>query len=291
MSAGCKPVVGSSSTYRVWPRRRALELRCQLDALRLAAGQLGGRLPEPQVAEPDLAQGLEAARRRWHVGEELGCLVDGHVEHLGDGPVAVADLERLRVVARAVAGRAGGVGSWQEQQLDGDEPLALAGLAAPLRHVEREAPRRVAAPPRGVGVREHLAHGVEHAGVGREVGSRRAADRLLVHANEAIERLETARVDPVARVLDLEVEIAVGIAIRSVRRVADPSATTSASTCVTSVDFPDPDTPVTAHRTPSGNSASTSSRLWRVMWCRHSQPDGSRGSPSRGGACMPGPKR
>ena len=108
----------------------ALQLGRELDALRLAAGQLGRRLAESQVAEPDLAQRLEAAHRRRHVGEEPRRLVDGHAEHVGDRLAAEAHLERLRLVARAVARRARRVGAGQEQQLDRDEPLALAGLAA-----------------------------------------------------------------------------------------------------------------------------------------------------------------
>ncbi len=41
-----------------------LQLGRQLDALRLAAAELGRRLAEPQVAQPDVAQRLQAARGR-----------------------------------------------------------------------------------------------------------------------------------------------------------------------------------------------------------------------------------
>jgi hypothetical protein len=61
-SAGCRPVVGSSSTYSVSPRWFALQLGGELDALRLAARELGGRLTEPQVAEPHL-RSTSSARR------------------------------------------------------------------------------------------------------------------------------------------------------------------------------------------------------------------------------------
>ena len=50
---------------------RALQLGRELDPLRLAAGQLGGRLAEPQVAEADLAQDVERAPHVRLVGEEL----------------------------------------------------------------------------------------------------------------------------------------------------------------------------------------------------------------------------
>ena len=66
------------------------------------------------------------------VGEELPGRVDRHAEHVGDGLVAVVDLERLGVVARAVTGRAGRIDARQEQQLDHHEAFALAVLQRPL---------------------------------------------------------------------------------------------------------------------------------------------------------------
>ena len=159
---------------------RALQLGRELDALRLAAGELGRRLAEPQVAEADLAQHVERAAHVRLVGEELARRVDGHAQHVGDVLAAVRDLQRLRVVARAVAGRARRVDARQEQQLDHHEAFALAGLAAALGDVEREAPGVVAAGARRLGRGEQLAHVIEQPGVGREVRARRAADRLLI---------------------------------------------------------------------------------------------------------------
>ena len=52
------------------PAPGPLQLGGELDPLGLAAGELGGRLAEPQVAQPDLAQRLEAARGGRDVGEE-----------------------------------------------------------------------------------------------------------------------------------------------------------------------------------------------------------------------------
>ena len=83
-----------------------LQLGGELDALGLAAAELGRRLAQPQVAQPHVAQRLQAARGGGHVGEERRGVVDGQREHVGDVLAAVGDLERLGVVARAVAGRA-----------------------------------------------------------------------------------------------------------------------------------------------------------------------------------------
>src|ERR687897_3629243 len=58
------------------PARRPLaQLARQLYALRLAAGESGRRLPEPDVAEADVAQGKHAARDRGYGGEELAGLL------------------------------------------------------------------------------------------------------------------------------------------------------------------------------------------------------------------------
>jgi hypothetical protein len=80
-----------------------LELGGELDALGLAAGELGGGLAETKVAEADVAQGSEAAGRRGDVVEEVGRLVDGHPQDVGDVAVAISDGERLGVVAGAAA--------------------------------------------------------------------------------------------------------------------------------------------------------------------------------------------
>lgn len=108
---------------------RPLELGRELDALRLTAGQLRRGLPEPQIAEADVEQGAQAPRRGRRVLEEHGGGLDGEVEHPGDGEAPQPHLERLGVVAGSVAVGAGRVRTGQEEQLDGDEPLALAGLA------------------------------------------------------------------------------------------------------------------------------------------------------------------
>ena len=59
-----------------------------------------------------------------HRREELGGLLDRHVEHLGDGLALVVDLERLAVVAGAVADLARDVDVGQEVHLDLDRAVA-----------------------------------------------------------------------------------------------------------------------------------------------------------------------
>jgi hypothetical protein len=77
--------------------------------------------------------------------EELQRVLDRHLEHLVDVPALVADLQRLAVVALALADVAGHVHVRQEVHLHLDHAVALAGLAAPALDVEAEAAGLVAA--------------------------------------------------------------------------------------------------------------------------------------------------
>ena len=54
------------------------------------AGQLRRRLAQPQVAQPDVAQGGQAADGGGDVVERAHRRVDVEVEHVGDGPSAGA---------------------------------------------------------------------------------------------------------------------------------------------------------------------------------------------------------
>ena len=101
--------------------------------------------PEPDVAEADVEQRLQLARDHRHRLEEVEGRVDRHVQHLGDVPALVLDLQRLAVVAAAAADVAGDVDVGQEVHLDLDHAVALAGLAAAALDVEGEAPGTVAA--------------------------------------------------------------------------------------------------------------------------------------------------
>ena len=125
--------------------RALLQLGGELDPLRLAAGQRRRRLAEPDVAEPDVDERAQVPGDRRDGREELGRLLDRHVEDLGDGLALEVHLERLAVVARAVADLARDVDVRQEVHLDLDRAVAGAGLAAAALDVEGEPARQVAA--------------------------------------------------------------------------------------------------------------------------------------------------
>ena len=92
-----------------------------------------------------------------------------------------------------MTGRARRIDAGQEEQLDHHEAFALAGLAAALGDVEGEASGVVVTGARRLGRREELANVIEQARVGREVGARRASDRLLVDAHQPLDALHPAR--------------------------------------------------------------------------------------------------
>ena len=155
----------------MWPVGVLPSSRGELDALGFAAGELGAGLAELDVAQADVVERLEHLVDAGEVLEEGQRLLDGHVQHVGDVLAAVVDLQRLGVVARAVADFAVDVDVGQEVHLDALGALALAGFAAAALDVEAESAGLVAADLGLAGLGEDLADLVEDAGVGRGVAS------------------------------------------------------------------------------------------------------------------------
>ncbi len=179
------------------------QLGGQLHALRLAARQRRGRLAEADVAQADVVERLQLPADLGDVVEELDRLLDGHVQHVGDRLALEADVQRLAVVALAVALLAGDVDVGQEVHLDLDLAVAAARLAAAALDVEREAPGLVPARPRLLRLGEQVADDVEQPGVGGRIGARRAPDRRLVDLDDLVELVDPAhapmRARPLAR--------------------------------------------------------------------------------------------
>ena len=165
---------------------RALQFAGQLDALRFAAGQFSGGLAQAQVSQPDFHQHLQRTGDGGVFGKERGGLGHGHAQYLGDVATLQCYLQGFGVVACAVAARARRVHAGHEQQFHAHRALAFAGFAAALGHVEGKSTRVVATFARGRRGGETLAYVVEQAGVGGQVGARRAADGFLVHAHQAL---------------------------------------------------------------------------------------------------------
>ena len=163
------------------------QLQRQLDALRLAAGQGQGRLPQLDVGQPDVVERGQAAGNRGDDAKELERLLDGHLQDLMDIASLVTDVQGLAVVASPLAHVAGDVHVGQEVHLDLDLSAALAVFTAAALDVEREAARLVAA-RLGFGERgEQVADGSEEPDVGGRVGARRAADGRLVDVDHLVD--------------------------------------------------------------------------------------------------------
>ncbi|MGH9174093.1 MAG: excinuclease ABC subunit UvrA, partial [Vicinamibacterales bacterium] len=180
-------------------------------------GDRGGEIiavgtPE-QIAENDRSytghalQRLELVAHQGHGTEELGPFRYRHVEDVGDRLVLELDLQRLAVVALAVAGIARDIDIGQEVHLDLDDAVALAGLAAPALHVEREAAGLIAA-RLGLGEPcEPVANGREGPGIGGRVRARRAADRRLVDVDDLVQIFQPLDPVMVARMLPRAVQL------------------------------------------------------------------------------------
>ncbi len=140
--------------------------------------------------------------------EERQRLLDGHVEDLGDRLALVEDLERLAVVAPALADLARHVDVREELHVDLDRAVTRAGFAAAALDVEGEAAGLVTA-HLGLGGRgEQLAHVVEQARVGGRVRPGRPPDGRLVDADELVDQVEAVDALVLARHCPTAVDVA-----------------------------------------------------------------------------------
>src|SRR5256885_4405922 len=172
------------------PRITPAEFFGELDPLGLATRELGRRLSEPDVAKTDLTERLQLAFDLRDAVEKGGRLLDAHVEHVGDRLAAIGDLERLFVVALALADFVGNIDVRQEVHLDLDDAVAFAVFAAAALDVEAEPARLVAAHLRLGHFGEQLADIGKDAGVGRRVRPRCPSDRRLVDIDHLVDEAQ-----------------------------------------------------------------------------------------------------
>src|SRR5262249_8468607 len=171
---------------RVGPR----QLGGQLDALRLAAGKGRGGLAEREVVEADVGQRLQNLSNLGDVAEQLKCLADSHVKHVGNALALVQNGERFRIVALAAAHIAIDPDIGEEVHLDLLLAISLARLAAAAGLVEAEALRLPAAHARLGKLGEKLADEIKDAGIGGRVGTGRIAERVLIDVDDLVDVLQ-----------------------------------------------------------------------------------------------------
>jgi hypothetical protein len=158
---------------------------------------------------------------------------------------AIQDLERLAVVASAVADVAVHVDVGQEVHLDLDRAVSGARLAAPAFHVEGEPSLLVAAHLRLLGLGEEFANLVEDPRIRRGVRARGATNGLLVNGHHLVDVLHPED----------------GVVLGDLRlRAIDLTLQDASKMALISDDLPEPETPVTATKSPRGMST--------VMFCR-----------------------
>src|SRR5439155_9067445 len=162
----------------------------ELHPLRLPARERRRRLSQRDVTEPHVEQRSQLARDDRHRLEEGERLFHREREHFVDVPSLVLDFQRFAVVTLAVTNITRHVDVGKKMHLDLDEPVALAGLAAPTFHVEGKTTRSITSFARVLGLRKNLTNRREESRVGRGIRSRRAADGALVDTDNLVVELE-----------------------------------------------------------------------------------------------------
>ena len=127
---------------------------------------VGRRLADLQIIQADVVQRLQFVFDLGNVVEQLECLLDIHLEHVGDRVALELHGERFAIEAMSLADRAGHPDVGQKIHFQASRAIAFAGLAASAIDVETEPSRLVAALLGGRQLREQIANVVEQLDVG-----------------------------------------------------------------------------------------------------------------------------
>ncbi len=187
ISSKCKPVVGSSSRYRVRPVSGRDNSAASLTRWASPPESVGAAWPKRQIIESHVAQGLQYAADLGNVLEQLHRAAARHIEHVGDRLPVITHGQRLGIVAPPAARVALDPHVGQKVHLDPQLTVPLAGLAAPAGHVETEPPRRVTPQARLGQLRIQRTDQVEDARVRGRVRRRRRTQRLLIDADHLVD--------------------------------------------------------------------------------------------------------
>ena len=121
------------------------EFAAQLDALRLASGKRGCRLPQMNVPQAHVHECLQLQADLRNVLEQRQRVLRRHFQQVSDGYALIFRRQRLGVIAPPAAHFAGHKNVGKEVHLDAPQPLTLARFAPPAFHVEAEASGAIAA--------------------------------------------------------------------------------------------------------------------------------------------------
>ena len=134
--------------------RPSAQLGGQFDPLGLTARERGCRLAQTDVSETHVDKCLQVPCNGRLGRKEAESFFARKVQHVGDGLAPERDLQRVSVVAVAVAHLTGNVDIGQEMHLDADRPVSRTRFAAATLHIERETAWQVAAHLGFVGLTE-----------------------------------------------------------------------------------------------------------------------------------------
>ena len=171
------------------------QFRGQLDALGLAAGQRRRRLAQAPDSRGRRRRAFAARRRIFGMlpnssSASLTRMFSTSAMRL---PL-IADGQRLRIVAAALADIASHPDIGKEVHLDFLLAVAFAGLTAAARLVEAESLGLIAAHFRFGQLGEELANQIEDAGIGRRVRVGRIADRVLIDVDDLVDLFQPENV-------------------------------------------------------------------------------------------------
>ena len=173
------------------------QLAGQLDPLRLAPGKSRRWLAELEVIESHVVQRLQLMPHVGDILEMRECLLDVHLQHVGDALPFEPHLKRFAIEAVPFADRASDPNVGEKIHFQPRRAVPLAGLAPSAAHVEAESPRLVAARFRFGQLGVQIADIVEDFDIRGRIGARRAANRRLVDGDQFVEMPES--VDPLVQ--------------------------------------------------------------------------------------------
>ena len=167
-----------------------MKLGCKLHALRLPSGKGRGRLPEGDVSEADIIDGLKLPSDLRNVFEELQGVFHRHLKDIGDVFILVFHFKGFTVIAFPVTNLTWDVYIRKEMHLDLDDSVTTACFTAAALHVEAETAFFISAYLRFIRGGEYVTDIIEDPCIGRRIRPGRTADRGLVDVDDLIEMLD-----------------------------------------------------------------------------------------------------
>ena len=162
----------------------------------LTARERRRALPQSQIAEPDLTQGLELARDGRKLRKKLHRIVHREVQYLRDVLATPPHLQHPRHETLPTADLAWKRDFREEMHVVGDHSRPLTRLTTPARDIEGKCGFPEPSRARLTCLRKELTDGIVGLHVGYRIRAHGSSDRCLINENDLIQMLEP--LDPLA---------------------------------------------------------------------------------------------